>query len=129
MKTSIVIQILVLAFCFSCSDSVKTSSDKKLYDIYPDAIIIDGDTVNKSKDDLKYGRWVTLDYVPVKGNSLSSAATRVTQTIVEDGYYKNNKKDGYWKIYERYTGVIDTVLYVDGIQQSRQPKTYTVSVY
>lgn len=77
------------------------------------------DTVNLTDaNGLKQGKWVVFRQADEKSvtkmNSLDSV-----------GYYKDNKKTGYWKKYSLRGEKVDSVFYEGGIVKLESNKTYT----
>jgi hypothetical protein len=80
-----------------------------------------GDTLNRTdKQNRKQGKWVIFKEAHQKSITDVSA-------MQEDGFYKDDKKEGYWRIYSQYGELLDSVLYINGIQQIEGKKTYTVN--
>lgn len=92
-------------FCFTLLFYVGTAQYKSF------ALSQTGDTINRvDKKDLKQGKWV-----------INVPELRGEPGYVETGYYKNGKKEGTWKIYNKTEDLLAMEQYLfggkDGIQQ------------
>lgn len=81
------------------------------------------DTVNLIYDGKKEGHWVVKDHVSVEvslckdsthKDSKKHSYRKIEYCIVEEGFYKNNKKEGLWKHYNPDGNVKDSVVYKNG---------------
>lgn len=79
------------------------------------------DTVNFIYDGKKQGRWVVIKDVIPKASILptdtkGTLPDKVIRMIIEEGYYKDDKKEGYWKYYNEEDGSFkDSVAYKNGV--------------
>ncbi|MBP7808934.1 MAG: hypothetical protein KA163_06560 [Bacteroidia bacterium] len=81
-----------------------------------------GDTVNRfDTKNRKQGKWMVW-----REGANENSSTNIN-SLESEGFYKNDKKEGYWKNYTLYGEITDSILYVNGIQQITNPKTYTVN--
>ena len=78
------------------------------------------DTVNLIYDGKKEGRWIVRDHVKVEvslckdsthKDSKKNTYSKIEYCIVEEGFYKSNKKEGLWKHYHPDGSVKDSVVY------------------
>lgn len=79
------------------------------YDINPS----DGkERINQvyGKDHIKDGHWITFGYAIT--NSVDNKAGRVK---LEEGYYRKNKKTGFWKFYKEDGTIKDSVEYKNDV--------------
>ncbi len=123
MKTIKLIIFITITFCFiqSCNEKSKAMpevfiSNRPCY--IPFQILENGDTINKMyNNEIKEGLWISHISIARGGKlSIASAGTGVINIKVEEGYYKNNKKEGFWKFYDRYDGTFkDSVKYKNDI--------------
>lgn len=71
-----------------------------------------GDTINKiyGEDHIKHGRWVTyaLNLSKEKPTTDNAKTIRIK---TEEGYYRNNKKVGFWKFYNEDGTLKDSIEY------------------
>jgi len=78
------------------------------------------DTINLTYDGQKQGRWLVFKNIIPKSSILPTDNTKILQSKIvrrtmEEGYYKDNKKVGYWKIYNEEDGSLkDSVLFQNG---------------
>lgn len=79
------------------------------------------DTVNLIDcDKNKQGRWVVTKNIIPKFSILptdnnKTLHSKIIRRVVEEGYYRDNKKEGYWKYYNEEDGSVkDSVLYING---------------
>lgn len=78
------------------------------------------DTINLTYDGQKQGRWLVFKNIIPKSSILPTDNTKILQSKIvrrtmEEGYYKDNKKVGYWKIYNEEDGSLkDSVLFRNG---------------
>ena len=115
-NTSILILIQVL-FIFSCGNSGSNKKPRIEGDIFVDG---SGNVINKIDDsNLKQGKWMTY-------HEGDESSTTNLPYLEYEGFYKDDKKEGYWKEYSRYGEIKDSVLYVEGVQKINGIKTYTV---
>lgn len=71
---------------------------------------VNGETINKTYGGgIKDGHWITYEFVipNVKQNKDS----KVIRAKMEEGYYKENKKEGFWKFYNNDGTLKDSVEY------------------
>lgn len=81
------------------------------------------DTVNLMYDGKKEGRWIVRDHVKVEVSLCQDSThkdakkhsySKIEYCIVEEGFYKNDKKEGIWKHYNPDGSVKDSVVYKNG---------------
>lgn len=78
------------------------------------------DTFNLIYDGLKQGPWIVYKDIIPKSSILLTDNTKTLQgkivrRTLEEGYYKDNKKEGYWKFYYEEDGSLkDSVLFKNG---------------
>jgi len=109
-----------LAILYSCGHS---DDKQKLHSVGDNYVDQSGNPVNLvDENNLKQGKWMI--YRKGIENSMTSLAS-----LASEGYYKDDKKTGYWKEYSKYGEIVDSVLYVNGVQKLGGTKTYSVSSY
>lgn len=69
-----------------------------------------GDTINLIYNGLKQGHWVVMKTIAVNHVSV----TKTERVVVEEGFYKDNKKEGVWKYFNNDGSLKDSVLYNNG---------------
>lgn len=81
------------------------------------------DTINFTYDGKKEGRWIVRDHVKVEvslckdsthKDSKKHSYSKIEYCIVEEGFYKNDKKEGLWRHYHPDGSVKDSVFYKNG---------------
>lgn len=116
------IYALSLVLFSACQNNTTSNEQKKCYASYeltgPEGKL---DTMNLIDcEKKKQGKWVLIKPVIFK-NSISPSDTKesikkkLVYITVEEGYYKDDKKTGYWKYYNLDDGSLkDSVLYKNG---------------
>ena len=62
------------------------------------------------KDHIKSGHWISY------GFTLKKTVDNKTERVkIEEGYYRNNKKTGFWKFYNEDGTLKDSVEYKDDV--------------
>lgn len=103
----LLILISILGFVLSCNnEQTKNKSTNKTsiisYEISPN----NKDTVNVTDGSgFKQGHWIITKYAVLNKNN---GAERIK---VEEGVYKNNKREGFWKKFSESGQLIDSVNY------------------
>ncbi len=84
--------------------------------------IIDGkpDTINKAYGSakVKQGHWIIYELIGDKewsGERVNAKTNKLERIKTEDGYYRNNKKEGYWKRYNKDGTIKDSLQYENDI--------------
>lgn len=81
------------------------------------------DTVNLIYDGKKEGRWIFRDHVKVEVSLCKDSThkdlkkhsySEMQYCVIEEGFYKNNKKEGLWKHFNPDGTVKDSVVYKNG---------------
>jgi antitoxin component YwqK of YwqJK toxin-antitoxin module len=81
------------------------------------------DTVNLTYDGKKEGRWVVKEHVKVEVSLCKDsthketdkhAYTKTVYCVTEEGFYKNNLKEGLWVHYDTDGSIKDSVVYKNG---------------
>lgn len=124
MKKLVLLHLFVF-FILSCNDGSKKKNNNynkdkihlqgclQTYEIDPQRL---HDTLNKIYEGgIKQGHWLYYELAVKKtaqGEVIKGSSYR---TIVEDGYYINNKKEGYWKFYHKDGTLKDSVEYKNDI--------------
>ena len=111
----------------SCNDSVGDNSKKRTggsfeldgYSLYDTINLIDA-------DGNKQGHWVNKKFADVSHSINSNYATdtvieskvknEIEQFKAEEGFYKDNKKKGVWKIFYPSGKIKDSVTYKNGVE-------------
>jgi hypothetical protein len=108
---------LIICFCFTEENKLELPVRRDLWsDVYIDQY---GDTLNRTDShDLKQGKWVIYR----KGINGNLAGRYGIDSV---GFFKNNKKVGFWKKVSKWGEVIDSVRYENCIVKIDAPKTYT----
>jgi hypothetical protein len=66
------------------------------------------DTVNRTDCNGRQGKWIIMEYAVLnKHNSAEKVKT-------EEGFYNNNKKEGYWKRFDKFGNLLDSSKYING---------------
>ena len=122
MKTIKLFVFVTIALCFTeaCDEKPKTTANIISKDIncpVPKEFLENGDTINKTLENgIKVGHWISFDWIIPKGKEPNAAAVRVVRAKLEEGFYKNNKKEGFWKFYDKDNGTFkDSVEYKNDI--------------
>ena len=109
---------VVLLINFSCSNTGDTEKLHAKGDVMVDQ---GGNVVNQLDDhNLKQGKWMIWR----EGDEKTMTNVR---SLEYEGYYKDDKKVGYWKEYSKCSELIDSVLYIDGVQKIDGTKTHAFS--
>lgn len=116
--------VTALLFICSCGDKSKVES-QKLTSTYE---INGSDTINFTDDrGLKQGRWVIFDSPPQNNSGFTKSPpdnqeaqpqkslTKNWRTSLEDGHYKDSKKQGVWTYFNDDGTVKNTVEYKDDV--------------
>ena len=129
MKVKIIIQLIVaLAFVQSCTDDKPDSTAPTATNVYDTLnlcclssydIDLEGrhDTINKiyGKDKIKHGRWVNYAFnrkTHSSGkDSTSTNLADLPRIKTEEGLYRFNQRQGFWKFYEADGSLKDSVEY------------------
>jgi hypothetical protein len=102
---AITLFIAIALLLYSCSHTEKTKIKTEVSGLCTWEII-SGDTVNRTDcGALKQGRWMVTRLVK-KYDDIPPVIVKV-----EEGLYKNNKKEGYWKRYAKSGELIDSIRY------------------
>lgn len=78
------------------------------------------DTVNLTHDGKKEGHWVVKKDIIPKASILptdtkETLRNKIIRVTLEEGFYKDNKKEGTWKYYNEEDGSFrDSVVYKNG---------------
>lgn len=81
------------------------------------------DTVNLIYDGKKEGRWVVKEHVKVEVSLCKDsthketdkhAYTKTVYCVTEEGFYKNNLKEGLWVHYDTDGSIKDSIVYKNG---------------
>jgi antitoxin component YwqK of YwqJK toxin-antitoxin module len=81
------------------------------------------DTVNLTYDGKKEGHWVIKDHVKVKVSLCKDSThkdadkhvyTKTVYCVTEEGFFKNNLKEGLWVYYNTDGSAKDSVVYKNG---------------
>ncbi len=125
MKSIILITLSIFVSCFvsSCNDntavSVKQSPINRAdtlnigclssFEINPFGT---NDTINRIYGDkrIKEGYWIIFGFIPTKKEHATSVSKLVRMKLA-DGYYKKDKKEGFWKFYKEDGSLKDSVEY------------------
>ena len=122
MRTlTILLFLTALSFFYSCDDQpepVVAQQDSVITELNrgcPNSsyeVLANGDTVNKSygNEKIKEGHWITFVLINRNPND-----KKIEKCRMEEGYYKNNKKTGFWILYNRDGSVRDSVEYRDDV--------------
>lgn len=109
---------LSLLINYSCTNE---EDDAKLHGGRDVVVDPGGNVVNQVDDNnSKQGKWLIYH----EGNENTMTNLR---WIIYEGWYKDDKKVGYWKEFSRYGEVVDSIFYVEGVQKIEKSKTYTYS--
>jgi hypothetical protein len=133
MKTIKQIVLWSFAFCFihACDDKPETTAVESVKNVVGTSevdvcclasyeILENGDTVNRiyGKEKVKDGRWITfvmIDQQEKQTDKATAGAAVMVRTKMEEGRYRQNKRQGYWKLYNRYGTVRDSVEYKNDV--------------
>ncbi len=123
MKTIKLVILTSIAFFLieACADKIKEQvkqSNKNDLNCLPHIEILrNGDTINKRREDgTKEGHWIFFEWIVPMGKEPNGAAGKLVRAKVEEGYYKNNKKEGFWKFYNQNEGKFkDSVEYKNDV--------------
>lgn len=75
------------------------------------------DTINRMfYDGTKLGHWIVFEWTIPDGAQPLGAAKPPVRIKVEEGYYKNNKKEGIWKFYRKDGTFKDSAMYRNDIR-------------
>ena len=118
-----VLGIFVLFFIQACFENTESISIKQStntndtltigclgsYEINP---LDNKEKINQlyGKEKIKNGHWITFGFSVTK--NVSNKATRIK---LEEGYYKRNKKNGFWKFYNDDGSFKDSVKYINDV--------------
>jgi hypothetical protein len=123
------ITLPLLVSTYACNTTDNTAEKEKPtfeYETVVDSLVIDhnGDTINRrDTKNRKQGKWV----INHQGQNNKSITSINSDQLETEGYYKNDKKEGYWKVLSDQGLAVDSILYINGVQQITKPKTYTVN--
>jgi hypothetical protein len=118
MKTLIIITwIPIILFISSCSCKTEAEKRNKIeglvdtlnigclssYDINPSN---NQEKINKvyGKDQIKDGHWIIFGIA-------KNAHEKVNRVKLEDGYYRKNKKIGFWKLFNKDGTLKDSIIF------------------
>lgn len=122
----IFINSLLCTLLFNCSESKKYEDPHIGECSYELSGHGSKDTINLTYDGKKQGLWIVRkpvisNHLIKKGDNRDSLEKKVVYRILETGFYKDNKKTGYWKYYEKEHGtLIDSVLFHEGVEVKNQ---------
>ncbi|MBA2612413.1 MAG: hypothetical protein H0U95_10605 [Bacteroidetes bacterium] len=67
----------------------------------------------RGKDNIKDGHWITFGFAVTKTND-----NKTNRIKIEEGYYRKNKKIGFWKFYKEDGTLKDSVEYKNDVPLS-----------
>lgn len=79
------------------------------------------DTINKvyGKENIKHGHWITFGMIIPKEkralNSKENSDKNIIRAKLEEGFYRNNKKEGFWKFYNNDGSFKDSIEYKNDV--------------
>ena len=103
------ILVIVLFLIQSCGESKEPAARECLFrgGSYE---LIGHDTINLIDcDSIKQGHWIVHKY------AVLNKQIGPERIVDEKGFYKDNKKQGFWKKYSTTGEVLDSVEYKDGV--------------
>ena len=121
MKTFKLFTLGTIIFCFiqACSDKPKTEETETTekmgrgcFDIYE----LNGlDTINRQYGDgTKEGHWIIYAWIDPKEKG--EGDKKPGRSKITEGNYKDNKKEGFWKFYDKNDGtLLDSVEYKNDV--------------
>ena len=132
MKTKIITSLLPIVFFLiqSCRENNTHTSKPYRGASFELSMQTGRDTINLTDcDSLKQGHWITFTttvihhtlYAQSTGNTFikKSITSDPERVKIEEGYYKDNKKQGFWKKYSPAGELLDSVEYKDGVAVGR----------
>lgn len=75
---------------------------------------VNGERINKIYGgDIKDGHWIHYEFVIPTAKENTNK--KVVRAKIEEGYYKENKKEGFWKFYNKGGTLKDSVEYKNDV--------------
>jgi hypothetical protein len=75
---------------------------------------VNGETINKTYGgDIKDGHWIHFEFVIPTAKE--NKDKKVVRAKMEEGYYKENKKEGFWKFYNKDGTLKESVEYKNDV--------------
>jgi hypothetical protein len=105
---------IVFFFIQACSDKPKTETAEKMgrgcFDIYELNVLDNHDTINRQYGDgTKEGHWIIYAWIDPKEKAVGE--NNPGRSKITEGYYKDNKKEGFWKSFNKDGTLNDSVEY------------------
>ena len=127
-----IIGIVIFCFIQACgnrSETVITEQGTNTIDTinigclgsYEINVLGNGETINRlyGKERIKQGHWINFEFIIPTGKQSFEANEnknkKVARTKLEEGYYRHNKKEGFWKSYNKYGTLKDSLQYKNDI--------------
>lgn len=121
MKTFKLFTLGTIAVCFiqACGGKAKTETVENMgrgcVDIYELNVLDNSDTINRTYGDgTKEGHWITFEWTDPNEkmvNENKENLAKAGRAKIEEGYYKDNKKEGFWKFFNKDGTLKDSVEY------------------